>query len=1014
MPCPSPHTGSTKATTITRTDSLQLRQLLAIKPEQTVVFERFSDSAGGYITLDPNNPQVFKTLIRAAKAKLKLRLKATVSPLPEPVVAEAVEMPEEKTKSKPMEPVITRSPSSQTSTRESTAMDGRSVGTGIFEFREARASHQSLVDVSEAPVPLPFKEPTLRTSPDFAETLRSYPHPMFARGMRPIPFRTREAVTPALTRKGHPWSVHCNECDVAMANAHFHCNICDGGDYDLCEDCVAGGKLCPGEGHWLIKRFVQNGVVISSTTETISPRKKAACPETEIAKDIPGAFTEETKTLAEPMIPTRTCNSCIIVLPEREFVTCQTCEDFDLCVKCHSDNKHGHHPSHPFKPATEDTFLSNVAESLLAPGRNNRHNAICDGCDKKIYGVRHKCLNCPDWDYCGECYSNAGRKHPGHRFAPLYESIPEPLTSTPRHDGIFCDGPLCKDKARNGYIYGVRYKCAVCHDTDFCAQCEAMPNNEHNRTHPLIKFKTAVRNVSITTENEEANGQTRMVGDRRPTSMRSAATETAAVPQANAATQVQTVAEIKPTEAKQVTQPIPVVQPAAVRPTAPKVAVHPSLLQAHFVQDSMLDGTAVEPGTRFTQMWTMRNPGPFTWPAGCSVRFVGGDNMLNLDNNHPMAVSDVNNASESNVLGRDVPMGEEVAFKITLKAPMREGKSISYWRMKTAEGTPFGHRLWCDIEVKKAEVVTPPAPAPVFAAPSMNMNLQAQMQRQRQLAMMAQQQQQAAMLARQTAMSGPPPPYQDAAITANIPARIAALREQQVKKRELMMREFNKHAQSSATPHKQVTIEEPNTEEKARKDAARQRVEHIKAKILRAREEQAKAMEVEKKKAEAKAVALAEQMRAAEELEKAKKEAREKVQKMLDGLAEEKKLEKETVEEKTEDLEGSQMVFPKLDKESPASSTYESIASSSKGKAAYVENEQGEIEHSATPSVASPTPVAAVPDLASPAIEEAFDLGDDIEVLSFHDGEESEDEGFLTDEEYDILDASDSETVKSN
>lgn len=54
-------------------DDSQLRLLLGITPDQTVVFERFSDSAGGYITLDPNSPQVFKTLIRAAKAKSTLR-----------------------------------------------------------------------------------------------------------------------------------------------------------------------------------------------------------------------------------------------------------------------------------------------------------------------------------------------------------------------------------------------------------------------------------------------------------------------------------------------------------------------------------------------------------------------------------------------------------------------------------------------------------------------------------------------------------------------------------------------------------------------------------------------------------------------------------------------------------------------------------------------------------------------------------------------------------------------------
>jgi bifunctional DNA-binding transcriptional regulator/antitoxin component of YhaV-PrlF toxin-antitoxin module len=82
----------------------KLRHLLGIKPEQTVVFERFSDSAGGYITLDPNNPQVFKTLVRAAKAKLKLRLKATVRP------EEPVQEPEAKPEEAVVEPTIVRTP----------------------------------------------------------------------------------------------------------------------------------------------------------------------------------------------------------------------------------------------------------------------------------------------------------------------------------------------------------------------------------------------------------------------------------------------------------------------------------------------------------------------------------------------------------------------------------------------------------------------------------------------------------------------------------------------------------------------------------------------------------------------------------------------------------------------------------------------------------------------------------------------------------------------------------------
>lgn len=57
---------------------MQLRSILQVQPDEQVVFERYSDSAASYVTLDADKPQVYKTLFRAAKAKLKLRLKATI------------------------------------------------------------------------------------------------------------------------------------------------------------------------------------------------------------------------------------------------------------------------------------------------------------------------------------------------------------------------------------------------------------------------------------------------------------------------------------------------------------------------------------------------------------------------------------------------------------------------------------------------------------------------------------------------------------------------------------------------------------------------------------------------------------------------------------------------------------------------------------------------------------------------------------------------------------------------
>jgi len=38
------------------------------------------------------------------------------------------------------------------------------------------------------------------------------------------------------------------------------------------------------------------------------------------------------------------------------------------------------------------------------------HNAFCDRCDEKIVGIRWKCFDCPDFDYCDSCFQVADGK----------------------------------------------------------------------------------------------------------------------------------------------------------------------------------------------------------------------------------------------------------------------------------------------------------------------------------------------------------------------------------------------------------------------------------------------------------------------------------------------------------------------------------------------------------------------------------------------------------------------------
>ncbi|KAK5957900.1 hypothetical protein OHC33_001089 [Knufia fluminis] len=625
----------------------KLRFLLQVPADADVKFDRFSDSAGTYVTLDASNPAIFKQLYRAAKAKLKLRLKATVitadqkdntSPTEDKIV------PESSKRNTYLETVLSNPPSEPVYPVKPLQPNVVSLGT---------TSIQPTMEMSTQPA---LSRPTLPTLNDFC---------------------------------GTTFSIDCNHCGESVSNEHYHCGKCEMGDFDLCPTCINRGVTCDGEDHWLIKRAVKNGKVYASNTETLPPKKKLQ------AHTIPVEPTVEEDQ--------RTCNSCIIQLGASSFVTCQQCADFDLCFFCLEHGEHGHHPAHTFVPVdATSAAVTPYIKTLCQQGRGLKHDAVCDGCDAQIMGVRHKCLTCPDFDYCSTCIHVAAEVHPGHRFGPIYEQLGMIHTKKEQHRGIYCDGPICTARARKSYIRGDRYKCAICHDTDFCANCEALPSNPHNKTHPLIKLRTPVRQLSVAAHNDVDNGPTAALGDRHvPVN---ASTETTRPSSANAATQVQTVAETTPIEHKQ-----EVVKKTSVG--------SPADLQAWFESESTPDGTCFLPNRLVHQSWTLRNPGPNAWPAGCAVHFIGGDEMRNLDDKHPSPVSSMTIANRSNTLTAPLEPGKTQTFSVILRSPAREGRAISYWRLKTDDGMPFGHKLWCDINITNniSKPVEAPAAVPVEA-----------------------------------------------------------------------------------------------------------------------------------------------------------------------------------------------------------------------------------------------------------------------------------------------------------
>ncbi|KAF2458488.1 hypothetical protein BDY21DRAFT_370727 [Lineolata rhizophorae] len=1028
----------------------KLYVLLGIPADEHVVFERFSDSAGAYVTLDPNNPQVYKTLFRAAKAKLKLRLRAIVDG----------DMNEQAPSSSPPAAIGGQEmgESSKPASIPEAAASSKTASTVTLTTQPSIPNVRRSLAVEDSVQPPSYDRPDLKANWAAEKPCSFFAPGGFAHGgltIKNILEPEQGAGTPSHFGS---WSVYCNNCDRPMTDEHYHCSICDDGDYDLCRSCVDKGVHCPGEGHWLIKRFIRSGKVVNSKTEKVAPKKEEEVAAAPTAKEcMPGAFADEKK--AEPEAdetPTRTCNSCIQVFQEHMFVTCVDCDDYDLCIPCHVERKHGHHPGHVFKPVDEAAELAPQARMLCAAGRNVRHAALCDGCDKTIYGVRHKCLNCPDWDFCSDCIKNARFTHPRHRFVPVYEPLQDAPRSYVRHFGIFCDGPHCRGKSGQEYIVGVRYKCAICHDTDFCATCEASPFNKHNRTHPLIKLQNPVRNVSVTTMGEDKNGAAlSTMGDQ--IARRSVSTETMPAP-VNSSAEVRTVADVKPTPAEEpkqqpakekiaikdlLSEPVQE-KPEAETEKAREILRRDLSINAHFIKDAVPDGTVVAPNQVFTQVWTLRNPGPIVWPAGCSIRYVGGDGtMLNIPPGRTASAIVVADATESNVVGRPVPAGEEVSFRVTLKAPASPGVAISYWRLKTAEGMAFGHKLWCHVVVRNPpasaaqqprssfssalpirQPVNPPLPPPPappmpqappmpramhqYAAEQQNamrtMQLQTEYAR-RQANLQNIQQLQAQLQARaralQTGADGANQQMgelmRSALMRANNDCRTAKMRlsVHKAAMEQHLQRTRGRSGDAEEKPEEKEKIEE--------------HMKPVKEEKTEMPEEKPEGKEINEPEAKEEI----NEPEAKEEIKEPEAEAKAPVKpqpvKIEDADEESRAEHIEDIAAKRSASKSPGMVFPQLDKESPVSSTHEGAAASPAEIPAPTEQVAPVAVASPAVTTTETATTTTATTTTAPAHEELlFEDAESVEILSASSADESED-GFLTDEEYDILDASDEE-----
>ncbi|CAG8645191.1 18702_t:CDS:10, partial [Acaulospora morrowiae] len=410
------------------------------------------------------------------------------------------------------------------------------------------------------------------------------------------------------------------------------------------------------------------------------------------------------------------CDSCESIIRGTRW-KCATCPNYDLCQACKPKSPQIHR--HPFRPIP---FPINPNHHHHFSNSLTQHSATCDYCESVIVGIRHKCINCPDFDLCQNCIALAPTQHPYHTFMQIRRpGEPEiKILDTAFHPGIRCDG--CGKP-----INGVRYKCANCSDFDLCGNCEASPANKHNPDHVFIKFRRPVPSpLSATTPllpNFYSSSEPRICRTRyrQPPQQKICQHWTFNVsistfgscfltmlPESLNTSSSSLARSQKPHVQIPTTSPVSeVLTPTntiasqstveeTISETEQQINTVPTL-NALFVEDvNIPDGTVLDPQTQFHKVWRILNNGDLNWPESTTLQHIGGPPMVN-----EKMISSENGNFEVKV--GPLEIGKSSCFAVDFKAPSEPGRYVSHWRLTDGQGNGFGDQVWCEIIVESDE-----------------------------------------------------------------------------------------------------------------------------------------------------------------------------------------------------------------------------------------------------------------------------------------------------------------------
>ncbi|XP_060059411.1 LOW QUALITY PROTEIN: next to BRCA1 gene 1 protein [Erinaceus europaeus] len=255
-------------------------------------------------------------------------------------------------------------------------------------------------------------------------------------------------------------------------------------------------------------------------------------------------------------------------------------------------------------------------------------------------------------------------------------------------------------------IIGVRYQCSLCPSYNICEDCESGPY-AHDSNHVLLKLRRPIMGSS------ELFSHSKYSAPRLPAALEQARLQKQvdknflkAEKQRLRAEKKQHKAEVKELK-KQLklhrkihlwnsihglqSPKSPLGRPESLLhsntlmlPLQPYAPVMPTL-SAAFVDENLPDGTHLQPGTKFTKHWRMKNTGSIKWNADTKLKFMWGNLTLA-------------SAENKGILVPCLKAGHVGVVSVEFIAPALEGTYTSHWRL-SHKGQQFGPRVWCSIIV---------------------------------------------------------------------------------------------------------------------------------------------------------------------------------------------------------------------------------------------------------------------------------------------------------------------------